>query len=101
MQSYQTALSLAPSNQSVVHNYLMATNYADTLSAEEVAQIHFRLAATGDAEPRHPDAFANARNADRRLKIGYVSTDFSTHPVGKLMVGILAATRDTADNNCY
>lgn len=101
LKSYQRASDLNPKNRTFAINLLLATNYSDALTAEEVAEAHFRWW-PGEATERRPaDTFANDRTSNRRLRIGYVSTDFSNHPVGKLMVGILSATKAGADNYCY
>jgi protein O-GlcNAc transferase len=43
----------------------------------------------GRADP--PAPFANTPDPDRPLRIGYVSGDFRTHPVGRLIAPVLAA----------
>jgi predicted O-linked N-acetylglucosamine transferase (SPINDLY family) len=36
------------------------------------------------------NSFSNDRSADRKLRIGYVSPDFNSHPVGRFMLPILS-----------
>ena len=87
---YRRALQVAPDHMAAVSNHLLALNYSDTVTAEEVALEHFRA---GMRWPRRhkPEGFVRSRTPNRPLRIGYLSGDFGHHPVGKLMATILAA----------
>jgi protein O-GlcNAc transferase len=41
--------------------------------------------------PKHPASHANDRTPDRRLRVGYVSSDFREHPVARLIRPVLAS----------
>ncbi len=72
-------------------NFLMALNYVDKLSPEEIKQSHLdwgrthgaALAPGGDPFPEHPGR--------ERLRIGYVSADFRKHSVAFFVEGVLKA----------
>lgn len=69
----------------------MSSLYSDSLSAQEVADLHRSLfAAWGrGAKPAHE--FANAREPAKRLKLGLLSADFHhQHPVNIFMQPVLA-----------
>lgn len=76
-------------------NYLLALNYTDSVTPEFVSSEHFRLAQEWSHARCAPSAFSQSRDAGRRLRIGYLSCDYSTHPVGKTMQPIFAAHNKT------
>ncbi|QDT13560.1 tetratricopeptide repeat protein [Stieleria marina] len=58
----------------------------------------------GNVEPiiNHCDAARKSRNANRRLRIGYVSPDFCSHPVARFIEPILQAhDRQQVEVYCY
>ncbi len=81
---------LQPSNGKGWSNWLMDLNYRDDLDAKAIFAAHRRF---GDAFRPHRgrDAFARpSRSAGRRLRVGYVSTDFRNHVVAQFAAGVLA-----------
>jgi len=85
------AVALAPSQPGFAANLLMSAHYAPGLTPAEVAMLHVAWGGSqaGLAAPRA--SFANDRDPDRRLRIGYVSPDFRTHAVGEAILPVLAA----------
>jgi len=68
----------------------MASLYNDALAPAEVADLHRRLCAPIEAAVAQKTDFANARTANRRLRIGLVSGDFHRqHPVNIFMLPVL------------
>jgi predicted O-linked N-acetylglucosamine transferase (SPINDLY family) len=85
------ALELKPDHVLAHSNLLLALTYLPG-SPEDLVRAHRdfdRRQAQGlrPAAGSHP----NAVDPERRLKVGYVSADFSFHPVGWLLVGPLQA----------
>jgi len=79
---YREGARLFPEDIRQSSNYLLALHYDPSYSPE---QIHAEHAAWGRSlEATIPCAMehANDRSPDRRLRIGYVSSDFRTHVVG-------------------
>ena len=69
----------------------MASLYSDTLSAQQVADLHRELFAPMGEGARSVDSFANKRNAKRRIRLGMISADFHhQHPVNIFMQPVLA-----------
>jgi predicted O-linked N-acetylglucosamine transferase (SPINDLY family) len=70
-------------------NYLLAFNYSSRLSPREMLAEHRRWA------EQHADRLAPASpppavsHADGRLRIGYLSADFRTHPVASFIAPVL------------
>ncbi|CAD5371023.1 TPR_REGION domain-containing protein [Rubrivivax sp. A210] len=69
----------------------MSSLYSDTLSAQEVAQLHRELFAGMGQGARDRSSFQNDRDPQRPLRIGLVSADFHhQHPVNLFMQPMLA-----------
>jgi predicted O-linked N-acetylglucosamine transferase (SPINDLY family) len=69
----------------------MSSLYSDTLSSQDVAQLHRGLFAEMGQGARSRASFDNDRNPDRPLRIGLVSADFHhQHPVNLFMQPMLA-----------
>lgn len=69
----------------------MSSLYSDTLSPQEVAQLHRELFSGMGQGARSRASFNNDRNPDRPLRIGLVSADFHhQHPVNLFMQPMLA-----------
>ncbi len=68
-------------------NFLLYINYSDRYSAAEIANEHFRLGMrfTQRAEVLE----SGERRPSAKLRVGYLGSDFFTHPVGKIMLPIL------------
>src|SRR6185312_8269696 len=72
-------------------------------SPADIAAEHARWNETY-AKPLFPSRLvhSNNRDANRRLRIGYVSPDFRNHPVARFLEPILAHTdREKSENFCY
>ncbi len=84
------ARALDPAHPGAQSNYLFSSLYSDRLSAETITDRHRRLAAelTARAGPRF--ALAPDLTPERVLRIGYLSPDLRSHPVGLFLEPILA-----------
>jgi predicted O-linked N-acetylglucosamine transferase (SPINDLY family) len=85
------AAALDPDNPGFAANVLFVSHYDPAPTPPLLAEAH---AAWGRRQPK-PGAgaagFANLREPERRLRIGYVSPDFRNHSVGRILAPILAA----------
>jgi predicted O-linked N-acetylglucosamine transferase (SPINDLY family) len=89
--AYCTALELQPDFPAAFSNLLFALNYHPTLPAEEIFKVYQQFEEI-NALPR-PESwgpYANSRDPNRRLKIGYVSPDLRVHPVQQFLEPLLA-----------
>src|SRR5690606_19314235 len=68
-------------------NYLLYMNYSDRFTAAEISNEHFRIGMRftqpADSVPQRP------RMAAEKIRVGYLGSDFYTHPVGKIILPIL------------
>ncbi|MEJ0068616.1 MAG: tetratricopeptide repeat protein [Pseudomonadota bacterium] len=90
--SYERAIALKPDYLEVRSSLLMLLNYQPSLSAAALVDAHraFERAVTPPAAAL-PSLPADAQDPERRLRIGYVSSDLGAHPVGYFMLPVLAA----------
>jgi len=70
-------------------NFLLYINYSDQYTAAEIANEHFRLGMRFTERPEK--LVKQKRNLGDKLRVGYLGSDFFTHPVGKIILPILQA----------
>lgn len=90
MAAFRQALQLQPDYAVAHSNLLLALQYRPG-SPEDLIEAHRDFNRRQAQGLRALGAHANDRDADRRLRVGYVSGDFSIHPVGYLLEGPLKA----------
>ena len=83
------ALALAPDRPSTWSNLLLALSWSDRLSAAEVAAEHRAYGRHFGAQIQPLAPVALQPFQARRLKIGYVSSDFRAHAVAVFMQPLL------------
>jgi predicted O-linked N-acetylglucosamine transferase (SPINDLY family) len=87
--AYRRAVALQPDDFEARSNLLMTLHSAVQISA---ADILAEAKAYGARLPARPaPAFANTRDPERPLRVGYVSADLRVHPVGFFLDRVLAA----------
>ena len=69
----------------------MASLYSDSLDAREVSDLHRELFSALGEGARTPASFANTRDPERRIRLGFISADLHhQHPVNIFMQPVLA-----------
>ncbi len=100
---YRRALSADPSMATTESNLLQALQFDPTIGDLQLAVAHRRWSehhALQVASPRQ--AFANRRDPNRPLTIGYVSADLGRHPVGFFLLPVIEAhDRSRVRTICY
>ncbi|MCX7172461.1 MAG: tetratricopeptide repeat protein [Proteobacteria bacterium] len=81
----QIALTIDPGNHLVASNILLYLQYHPQVSDSELLRISRTF---GDRFPP-PTDLQRAVSSGRRLRVGYVSADFSEHPVGHFLRNVL------------
>ncbi len=101
--AYDRALAHAPELREAQSGRLFCLNYEEDRSAAEVAREHQRWGVSLQARaPAAAAAWPNAPDPGRRIRIGYVSGDFHTHPVGYFLLQVLKAhNRSSVEVICY
>ena len=102
---YRRAVELAPDAPGFHSNLLLCLQYDPAMTPGALLTEHqaygAKLAAFVGASLPAP-AHANRRDPDKRINIGYVSADLHQHPVGFLMMPVLAAhDRQGFAVHCY
>ncbi len=87
--AYRRSIAISPDYFDARSNLLMTLHSIEGVSAADILQ---EAKAYGARLPlRQAPAFANVRDAERRLRIGYVCADFRVHPVGFFLERVLAS----------
>lgn len=100
--AYLRALKLDPDNPEISANLVFLETYlADSPNTQlDLARDWCRRFAKAPDQPAPP--FPNTPNRGRRLRVGYVSTDFRHHPVGNSLSGVLVNhDKETVEVFCY
>jgi predicted O-linked N-acetylglucosamine transferase (SPINDLY family) len=79
VEAFRLGLAEAPDNADARASLLFALIVSGSASAEEVAAEHFEWGRRFADPLRRERGFANSREPERRLRIGYVSADFFEH----------------------
>jgi len=82
VREYREAMRIEPDDPATASGLIAGLNYDARISPETLFEEHRRWGERFAAPfyPSNPE-FANVRDPDRRLRVGYVSPDFRRHPV--------------------
>ncbi len=100
---FDRALEIEPDNAFAQSNRLFATLYHPRYTAEMIATEHREWGhRTAAGFANGVQDYQNARVPDRRLRVGYVSGDFSTHVVGLNLLPLFRQRdREAFEVFCY
>jgi predicted O-linked N-acetylglucosamine transferase (SPINDLY family) len=83
------AAQLDPSNTAAISNALFASLYSDAHTPEQISALHRRL--SRQISDLNNAAFPRtAKRSNDRLRVGYLSPDFRSHPVAFFLEPVLA-----------
>ncbi|MDP6174068.1 MAG: tetratricopeptide repeat protein, partial [Rhodospirillales bacterium] len=103
LASYRKALDFKPDFSGAGRNLLYALLNVSGLSQEELFNEHLRFSEThlrGIARP--VEDLTNDPTSHRRLRVGYLSSDFHNHPVGSNVLPLLSShDRKKFEIFCY
>ncbi len=100
---FKRAIQLKPDELKPYRFFLMLMSYYPKYSPQTIFFEHLKFAKQFE-EPLHSKIppHTNERTFDRRLKIGYVSPDFMSHPVAYFIEPVLIShNRDLFEIFCY
>jgi predicted O-linked N-acetylglucosamine transferase (SPINDLY family) len=90
LQTFASARRLEPERFDLESMELLSLTLTDALSAQELFERHRAFGARLEAAvPARAAPNARRADADRRLRIGYVSCDFNRHPVAWFLLPLL------------
>jgi len=100
--AYRKAIDIKPEHSKTLSNLLFCLNYDETASNAELFAAHREWQERyGNGAVRFA-SHDNARDPQRRLRIGYVSPDFRVHSVAYFLEPLLAAhDRQAVEVFCY
>jgi protein O-GlcNAc transferase len=91
------AIEARPAYTEAHSNLLMNLSYMDDVAIDDLHQAHLDWIRTQIGEEIRPEStHQNPPDPERPLRVGYVSPDFSTHPVGLFLEPVLGAHRRSA-----
>ena len=93
LKQYRRAVDAHPQSMMPRRNIALALNYIPTSKAE-VFSAHVEVAKAARhllAAQALPEGFPQSREAERRLRVGFVSGDFCMHSVSYFMLGVMQA----------
>ncbi|OAN54675.1 hypothetical protein A6A04_12180 [Paramagnetospirillum marisnigri] len=90
MAAHEQALAVDPTNLAAYRGLMLAALYRNDLSADEDFDLlrRFEEVMARPLYPLHPD-WAVEPEPDRRLRIGYLSSDWGAHPVGRNLLPVI------------
>ena len=86
---YKKALSIKPDMAALHSNYLFCINYDHEISSEKLFIEHIEYGKIHNKLTENNIKYYNNFVSNKRLKVGYVSSDFSDHPVAYFIEPVL------------
>jgi predicted O-linked N-acetylglucosamine transferase (SPINDLY family) len=100
IEYFKKALEVAPTMSRAYSNLLMAMHYVPGVTNQHMLEAARHFMDYVPAQEAGAVAFTNSRDPDRAIRIGFVSGDFYTHPIGHFLASVLEA-RDRARFQVY
>ena len=103
LREYREAMRIEPGDPATASGLIAGLNYDARISPKSLFEEHRRWGERF-AAPFYPSnaQFANVRDPDRRLRIGYVSPDFRRHPVTAAFLPVIERhDPDEVEAICY
>ncbi len=89
IECFSDVISRSPEPLDAHRARLQCLLYSDETSAADREAAQRALGKLYEARRAPPRAFSNDRDPNRRLRVGYCSSDFHAHPVGMAMLPLL------------
>jgi predicted O-linked N-acetylglucosamine transferase (SPINDLY family) len=102
LAAYRRAITLKPDDAITYSNMLVCLNYDDRQTPDQLFVAHRDWNERyGGCRPR-TNAYANSRDPERRLRVGYVSPDFRMHSVAYFLAPLFESrSRQAVEVFCY
>jgi len=89
LNAFERLLKIDPGAGTGISNRCFSSLYADFLSAEEVSALHRKLSKRITDVVQAHSLPLRRRQPGERIRVGYLSPDFRSHPVGFFMEPVL------------
>ena len=100
--AYAQAIALKPDDAATFSNRLVCLNYDDSQTPDRLSAAHREWDERYGAPATRPRAYANDRDPERRLKVGYVSPDFRAHSIAYFLTPLFEGrNRQAVEVFCY
>jgi predicted O-linked N-acetylglucosamine transferase (SPINDLY family) len=96
LSSYRTAVRLNPGLAEASSNFLMSLEYDPSQEDASVFEAHRRWGRSQEGRVERCRSHANQREPERTLRVGLVSPDLRKHPVGDMIMPVMASTDSAA-----
>ncbi|MCP4394069.1 MAG: tetratricopeptide repeat protein [Alphaproteobacteria bacterium] len=98
---YQKALAVMPDSNRLHSNLLLCRQYQPGITAEQLFEAH-KAWGLSVAPNIKPQEFSNSKDADRKIRLGFVSNGLGLHPVGFFSVGMFEhLDKEQFEIHCY
>ncbi len=84
--AYRRATALKPDDAIAFSNMLVCLNYDDSRTSDQLFAAHREWDELYGGPAPRPSTYANSREPERRLRVGYVSPDFRAHSVAYFLM---------------
>lgn len=103
LENYQQALRLEPSSLVIHSNMLLVTNYFPGSNAQLLMQAHQDWYELHGAHLYQENYYSFVQvDPEKRLRIGYISPDFRSHPVGNFFLPLICShDKNQVEIFCY
>lgn len=91
LEQYRVALDLDPLNFRIWNGYLFAMTHQEDIAPEATFAEHVRFGQRMESVVEASTVWANSRDPERRLRVGFVSGDLREHAVAYFMEPIWSA----------
>ncbi|WP_165922997.1 O-linked N-acetylglucosamine transferase, SPINDLY family protein [Sulfurirhabdus autotrophica] len=91
IENHRIALQLDPGNYQFHSNFLLTLQYSPGIDSAEIFDEHCSAAKAYAFKPIKEVVYANKSEPERRLRVGYVSSDFRLHSVAFFLEPLLEA----------
>jgi protein O-GlcNAc transferase len=101
--AYQQALLIDPQHRAVISNYLLCLQYHPEKSSKELLSAAINTTAPLNQLSTQPTHTTKASiDISRKIRLGFVSADFNSHPIGWFFSGVFTAlSQKNCDCYCY
>ncbi|MCS6877236.1 MAG: tetratricopeptide repeat protein [Geminicoccaceae bacterium] len=90
-KAFRRGLALAPDDAVSHSDLLLSLLFGGLVGLEELAAEHWAWGEKHGKRERRYTSWANEPDPERPLRIGFVSADLGEHPVGRMILPVLAA----------